>query len=379
MGSWRAVDYNATRSSPTAPMMNPDWQDFLLARGAVPGPGPGCTASFGDPAGERLAAASSAVLCDLSHMGVIGFAGDDAQVFLQGQLTCDVREATARASRPGALCTPKGRALATFRLWQDDAGYCMQLPRAHLEAVRKHLSMYVLRAKVRVSDRSADTVRLGVAGPQAAIRVAGALGLAPEGLSVAGTIVTSGSVQVLCLGPERFELVAPCAEGPALWTTLAAASMPAGEPAWRWASIMAGEAWLHEATQDQFVPQMLDLDLTGGIGFSKGCYTGQEIVARTQYLGRLKQRLYRGRLLQPQAGEAGLPAPGTSLFSVDMEGQATGTVVESALAPDGAIDLLAVVRTESAHATTLHVGSLSGPALHPLAAVHPDVAGERPA
>ncbi|MFN9155391.1 MAG: hypothetical protein ACK5WE_17770, partial [bacterium] len=94
--------------------LNSDWQVFLRARGARAGAESADVETFGDPAAERLAASEGAVLCDLSHLGVIGFAGSDAQVFLQGQLTCDVREASTRASRPGALCTPKGRALATF-------------------------------------------------------------------------------------------------------------------------------------------------------------------------------------------------------------------------------------------------------------------------
>ncbi len=357
-------------------MMNPDWHDFLLAQGAVPGPVPGSITAFGDPAGERTAASASAVLCDLSHLGVLGFSGDDAQVFLQGQLTCDVREVTLAASRPGALCTPKGRALATFRLWQDGTGYRMQLPAARLEAVRKRLSMYVLRSKVKVSDCSDDTVRLGVAGPQAALRVAEVLGLAEDALSVAGSIASAGAVQVLCLGGMRFELVVPGAGSERLWGALAQTARPAGEPAWRWASLVAGDALLHEATQDQFVPQMLDLDLTGGIGFSKGCYTGQEIVARTQYLGRLKQRLYLGHLDQPLATEADLPAPGTALYSRDMDGQSSGMVVESALAPAGGIDLLAVVRIESAAACPVHVGSLDGPVLEALAPAHPASAGD---
>lgn len=358
--------------------MNTDWHAFLLAQGARPGPEPGTIASFGDPAGERMAASASAVLCDLSHLGVIGFTGDDAQVFLQGQLTCDVREATQAASRPGALCTPKGRALASFRLWQDGAGYRMQLPAARLEAVRKRLSMYVLRSKVKVSDCSDETVRLGVAGPQAALRVADALGLAPDAVAVSGSIASAGPVQVLCLGGMRFELVVPRADGARLWGALAGTARPAGEPAWRWASLVEGEALLHEATQDQFVPQMIDLDLTGGIGFSKGCYTGQEIVARTQYLGRLKQRLYLGHLDHPLAEEADLPAPGTALYSNDMDGQSTGMVVESALAPAGGIDLLAVVRTDSAAACPVHVGSLDGPVLDPLAPAHPAAAGDVP-
>jgi len=370
-------------------MMNSPWQDFLLARGAVPGPGSGSPVSFGDPEGELAAASGSAMLCDLSHLGVIGFRGEDAQAFLQGQLTCDVREAGTAASRPGALCTPKGRALATFRLWQDGTGYCMQLPAARLEAVRKRLSMYVLRAKVEVSDRSADTVRLGVAGPEADARLCAALALAADALPAPGAIVQVGPAQLLGLDGARFELVTPCEDGPRLWNLLSATILPAGEPAWRWACLAAGEAMLHEATQEQFVPQMLDLDLTGGIGFSKGCYTGQEIVARTQYLGRLKQRLYFGHLAHPgdpavpgQPGllhaAAALPAPGTPLYSADLDGQSTGMVVESALAPSGGIALLAVVRTGSADAHPVHVGSLAGPVLDPLLPAHAPAGPDSP-
>jgi len=361
--------------------MNAHWQQFLVTRGALSGPDSGSPVSFGDPAGELVAAFGSAVVCDLSHLGVIGFRGADAQGFLQGQLTCDVREAGTTSSRPGALCTPKGRALATFRLWQDGTGYCMQLPATRLEAVRKRLSMYVLRAKVEVSDRSGDTVRLGVAGPEGAARLCAALGLASDALPVPGTITCVGPVQVLALDGGRFELVTPCDDGPRLWDLLTATIRPAGLPAWRWASITAGEAVLHEATAEQFVPQMLDLDLTGGIGFSKGCYTGQEIVARTQYLGRLKQRLFLGQLAHPVVPAPSaepvafrapdeLPAPGTPLYSADLEGQSTGMVVESARAPSGGIALLAVVRTDSAQAHPVHVGSLAGPVLQPLMPAH---------
>ncbi|MCA3106085.1 MAG: folate-binding protein YgfZ [Rhodocyclaceae bacterium] len=352
--------------------LNSDWQVFLRARGARAGAESADVETFGDPAAERLAASEGAVLCDLSHLGVIGFAGSDAQVFLQGQLTCDVREASTRASRPGALCTPKGRALATFRLWQDADGYCMQLPVGQLEPIRKRLSMYVLRSKVSVSDRSGQSVRIGVAGPQAGARLAAALGAAPEALPTAGAIVQAHGMQWLSLDGGRFELVVQPDAAADLWTTLAATITPAGEPVWRWAAIHAGEATLHEATREQFVPQMIDLDLTGGIGFSKGCYTGQEIVARTQYLGRLKQRLYRAHI----AGAEPLPAPGTALCSADLEGQATGIVVESAWAPAGGIDLLAVVRTESAAVHPLHLSAIDGPLLQSLVPVHPEAVSD---
>ncbi len=344
--------------------METDWQDFLRARGVAAG-----DAVDGD---ALAAAATSAVLCDLSHLAVLGFEGADAQSFLQGQLTCDVREATAATSRPGALCTPKGRAIATFRLWQDAAGYCMQLPAARLEPIRKRLSMYVLRSKVVLRDRSGERVRLGIAGPQSAPRLAAGFGVETSALPGPGAISHHGAVAVLGLDGGRFELLVPPEVAPDLWTALAVESRPAGEAAWRWASIRAGEASLHEATQDQFVPQMIDLDLSGGIGFSKGCYTGQEVVARTQYLGRLKQRLYRCHLAHPVDVAAALPAPGTPLYTADLEGQSTGMVVEAAVAPGGGIDLLAVLRIDSASSHPVHVQAVDGPLLDTVAPVHPE-------
>jgi len=337
--------------------MNDDWQSFLSGQHAAFAADPARVQHYGDASGELSAAASTAVLCDLSHCGVLGFAGDDAQSFLQGQLTCDVREATRTASRPGALCTPKGRALATFRLWQDAQGYLLQLPADLLEPVRKRLSMYVLRAKVKVSDRSADSIRLGVAGPKAATGLIEALGLAAAGaLPDAPGVLEHGRIQVLALDGGRFELVIPPDEARALWQTLAGRFTPAGAPAWQWSAIAAGEAMLGVPTQDQFVPQMLNLDLVGGIGFDKGCYTGQEIVARTQYLGKLKQRLFSAHLPRPAAASTteALPRPGDLLFTADFDGQSTGMIVDAAPAPGGGFDLLAVLRTDSAARHPVH-------------------------
>jgi tRNA-modifying protein YgfZ len=343
--------------------MDSAWIEFLRQRGArAPADDGVACPDFGDQRAELAALRSAAILCDLSQFAVLGFAGADAQTFLQGQLTCDVREATRSASRPGALCTPKGRALATFRLWQDAGGYCMQLPAALFEPIRKRLSMYVLRAKVSVSDRSAAGARFGVAGPQSAAALAAALGLPESGvLPAAPAIIERDGLLIHALTGNRFMLQVPTEAAASLWARIAAHCTQAGDTAWRSATIAAGEAVLGTATQDQFVPQMLNLDLTGGIGFQKGCYTGQEIVARTQYLGKLKQRLYRAHL----AADV-LPRAGDALYSADFDGQATGTVIDAVPALDGGADLLAVIRTDSAATQALHWQTAEGPLLSAL-------------
>ena len=343
--------------------MNPDWMDFLRQRGArTAGGDAACVLDFGDAGRELAALRDAALVCDLGQFALLGFAGADAQTFLQGQLTCDVREATRAAFRPGALCTPKGRALATFRLWQDADGYTMQLPSSLYEPIRKRLSMYVLRSKVTIASRSDAWARFGLAGPQAAAALRTALGIAAADAlpSERGIVEHQGiSIQGLC-GDRYLLLVRPQAAAQT-WTRLAQVCVEGGDTAWRAATIAAGEAVLTAATQDQFVPQMLNLDLLGGIGFQKGCYTGQEIVARTQYLGRLKQRLFHARMDTDTP-----PCAGDALYSADFDGQATGTVIDAAPDPDGGTRLLAVVRTDSAATQTLHCGSIDGP---PLSAV----------
>ncbi len=127
---------------------------------------------------------------------------------------------------------------------------------------------------------------------------------------------------------------------------------------WAWLDIMAGIPSVHPGTNEEFVPQMANLEVVGGVNFKKGCYPGQEIVARMQYLGKLKQRMYRAHF----AGEVA-PRPGDAIYAPDFPGQSAGTVVEAQPSPDGGYDLLAVIQISSADAGELHFGSETGPRL----------------
>lgn len=330
-----------------------DWIPFLAARGARFAADGATIAGFSDCPEDT---AQTSVLCDLSELEVLAFTGEDAGTFLQGQLTCDVRLATSTQSRRGALCTPKGRALATFRLWAQRDGFCMVLPAALADAIRRRLSLYVLRARVRIAPPEAATVRIGIAGPDAALALALALGIDRDALPHRDGVLAGDGATVIALPGERFLVCAAQEAAPALWERLATRLTEAAGTAWAWRALEAGDADVLPATQDQFVPQMLNLDLDGGIGFSKGCYTGQEIVARTQHLGRLKQRLYRCHLASGPA-----PAAGTALYSPDFEGQATGTVLAAAPRPDGRVVVLAVLRVDTVAAgLPVHCGTPDG-------------------
>lgn len=310
---------------------------------------------FGDPAGECLAARDGLVVCDLSHFGTISATGADTDAFLQGQLSSDIRQLRLERAQYGSYNTPKGRMLASFLLYRTAAAVHLQLPGELVEPVRKRLAMFILRAKVALTDESASRVRLGVAGDGAAALVAAVVGHAPASVL---DVAQGDDLLTIRLPGERFEIVAAADRGRRLWQALAATARPVGAPAWDWLEIRAGIPVITAATQEQFVPQMVNFDLIGGVSLQKGCYPGQEIVARTHYLGKLKRRTYLAHVADGPA-----PFPGAELYSDDFDAQPSGMVANAAPAPGGGFDLLAVIQTASAAARPIHLGAPDGPAL----------------
>ena len=293
--------------------------------------------------------------CELSGLGLIAVSGADAQSFLHGQVTCDVNGLGPDASRYGGYCSPKGRLLATFLAWRDAEGFLLQLPVPLLEAVQNRLSMYILRAKVKTADASDKFARLGIGGTGARAMVEKLLGLAPA--AVHG-VTHAADATLLALPAGRIEIVVPAERSAALCDALRSAAKETDAHAWDLMDIRAGIPTILPPTQDAFVPQMVNLDLVGGVSYTKGCYPGQEIVARTHYLGRLKSRAY---LAHVDSGDA--PQPGDPLYSEDFGGQASGTVVNAAPAPAGGHDVLAVIQIASADAGRVHWRAADGPAL----------------
>ncbi len=289
------------------------------------------------------------VCCDLAALAVLDIVGEDAAKFLQGQLSNDVDALARGAAQYTSYNSPKGRMLANFVLWREAVMYRALLPADIAEAVRKRLSMYVLRSKVKLTDASAGTARFGVGGADASRAIGAALGVTPATFVVA----TSGGASVLALPGPRYVVLAPAAAGPALRERLAAHAAEAPFDTWRWLTIRSGVPVVTAATQDQFVAQAANWDVLDGVSFRKGCYTGQEIIARMQYLGRLKERLYLFHSPQPTAA-------GERLYSAAFGDQPAGTVVDSAPAPTGGHDLLAVVQTAAADAADVRAGAPDG-------------------
>jgi hypothetical protein len=309
------------------------------------------------------AAQNDTFLCDLSQSGTLRVSGEEAQSFLQNLLSNDIREVGASRAQFSSLNSPKGRMLATMLIRHEDGAYLLQLPRALCEPIRKKLSMYVLRAKVKIADASEDIVMMGLSGADAQDILGKQFGeLPPLPLGV----VCTGSASVIRLGDSRFQINTSTPHAPALWQSLSQHAKPAGSALWDWLDIRDGIPSILPATQEEFVPQMANLDLTGGVNFKKGCYPGQEIVARMQYLGKLKRRMYLAHVegtTMPQAGD--------ELFSADMEGQTSGMIVNAAAAPGGGFDVLAVVQIASRDAFPIHLGSLTGARLEFLPLPYP--------
>lgn len=293
---------------------------------------------------------TGAVFADLAPLGLIAFSGEDTTTYLQGQLTNDVRKLATGAAQYSGFCSPKGRLMASFLLWnQDDATY-MQLAGDLQETIQKRLSMFIMRSKVKARDARPEVVRIGIAGKQAAQLIEATLGALPS--AEMGVTHTSAG-NIIRLAAERYQIITSPESAAILNTTFSREASQIDYPVWQWLEIRAGIPTILPATQEQFVPQMVNFDLTDSVNFQKGCYTGQEIVARTQYLGKLKRRMYLVHGDSPTAA-------GDELYSADMEGQASGMIVNAQPAPGGGWDALAVIQISSADAHPIHLKSLDG-------------------
>ncbi len=316
--------------------MNAAWQDYLRGLGAEIDAE---TVRF-DESAALAAAGAGNLLADLSPLGLIRASGADAREFLQNQFSSDVREVGAQHSQISSYCTAKGRVLAVFRILQEGDAFLLVLPRSILENTLGRLRMFVLRSQVELADVSDEYVVAGLAGEAAPALVAEAAGAAPSDTDE--VVETEGARLVRLHGATpRFLVVATPAAMPTLWTRWQASATPGGETAWRLLAIRAGEPAIAPQTVEHFVPQMMNLDVLGGISFRKGCYPGQEIVARTHYRGKLKRRMFPARCDSAEA-----IAPGTEIYVAGGQ-QAIGEVVQAAPSPDGGQELLAVLRLEN--------------------------------
>lgn len=291
----------------------------------------------------------------LSHEGILAVSGADANRFLQGQLTCDVSVLPDPGSTLGARCNPKGRIQSSFRLVRLAAdAYLLAMHKEVLEAQSADLGKYAVFFKTSIKDASSDWVRVGLWGDaaEAALQKAGLT--PPENIDEVSSCATGSVVRVP--GLHRFEIWLPSESAVNTLDQLQTLATPTALNAWQLLQIRNGLGEVSAATRESFIPQMLNMQLFDAVSFRKGCYTGQEIVARMQYLGKLKRRMFR--LLMD--GQQPLPA-GTLIVNRD-NGQTLGEVVSSARG-NARVEILAVLQKDAAQLLQLAAGDSNGPSL----------------
>jgi folate-binding protein YgfZ len=285
----------------------------------------------------------------LADWGVIRAVGDDARKFLHGQLTQDVEHLETGHARLAGYCSAKGRLLATFVMWCRTPGEVLLACSADvLPTVLKRLQMFVMRAKCKLSDASAELPLWGLAGTSTLQSLGDAALATPWG---------RGGTE----GADTIRLPDAVVAGTALPRLLWAGGAPPALPelaadTWRWLEVRSAVPRVTAATMEQFVPQMVNLELVGGVNFQKGCYPGQEIVARSQYRGTLKRR---AQVLE----SAVALAPGQEVFNDNDPEQPAGMVVLSGSLPGGTHAALVELKLAALHSGALHAGAASGPLL----------------
>jgi tRNA-modifying protein YgfZ len=309
------------------------------------------------PSAEFDAVLTHGACVTLAQFGLIEANGEDAATFLHNQLTNDVEHLDAASAALAGYCSPKGRLLASFLVWRAGQDVRLLASRDLLPAVVKRLSMFVLRAKAKLAVSESMTL-IGFAG-EVRDTLSTLFDALPDGaLSVvdgpAGTLIRLSDA----VGRPRYLWCAPVAAAAAF---LEAKRLPqVSEAVWDWLSVRSGEAWITPPTVEQFVPQMVNYDAIGAVNFRKGCYPGQEIVARSQYRGTIKRRTALAHL---DSDVDSLRAGGEIFHSGD-PGQPCGMIVNAASAPAGGVDVLVEIKLAALEGGTVHAGAPDGPVLH---------------
>ena len=324
-------------------MTTQEWQTTFTQAGAVLQNG--AIAHFGDAEAELKATQTGTVLCDCSHLGLLELDGLDAVTFLQGQVTNDVKllgfaNPTNSSAHYTGYCNPKGRLLALFLAFSHYGHLHLQLPKSLVEPILKRLKMYVMRAKVNIQDASDDTIQFGLNSPQAAALLAPLFTQVPIEDYQLVSLDNGAILKLPTTFGTRYQIFTKLEHASSIFNALKQHATLVGKPCWDYLEIHAGIPEVVAETQEQFVPQMLNLDAFNAINYKKGCYTGQEIVARTHYLGTVKRRTFLASIVSESA-----PLAGDKLL--DATDAEVGQIVRVAPNLQAGFDVLAELRIDA--------------------------------
>ncbi|MEW9580420.1 folate-binding protein YgfZ [Paraburkholderia sp. DGU8] len=299
----------------------------------------------------------------LTQFGVIDAIGDEAASFLHGQLTNDTQHLDAAHARLAGYCSAKGRLLASVLTWRSGDTIRLLLSKDLQAAVQKRLSMFILRAKAKLVDASGELAVVGLAG-DVRRALSGVFDALPDGVHVQVDGTAGSLIRVPdALERLRYLWIGPKAQVDVLLPSLDDKLKRVSPAVWDWLDIRAGEPRITQPVVEQFVPQMVNFDVLGAVNFRKGCYPGQEVVARSQYRGTIKRRTSLANV----EGELTSVRPGMELFHSDDPGQPCGMIVNAAWAHAGGVDLLVEIKLAALESGAVHLGAADGPTLRFLA------------
>lgn len=338
--------------------MKPEWKKFLVESGAeFEGDK---LVSFGNPDRERRIPPQGAVLSNLSDRGLIQVHGEDAESFLQNQLTNDIRNVTETTHQASAWCSPKGRIIANFRIFKRGDSYYLAVSTDLLELVLKKLRMYVMMSKVTIEDATESLVHFGYAGELAEKELQEVLDLDCKTNKEACQIVPVETDQTLRYKTlsilrlpgtvPRFEVFGELDDAKKLWEHCNVRAAPVSSNGWHYLNILAGLPVITQASSEDWIPQMVNFIAINGVDFQKGCYPGQEVVARLNYLGKTKRRMYHIEINTDK-----LPDAGDAIESSDESDSASvsdkeaGKVLNAVINPAGKVEALAIIKIAEAN------------------------------
>ena len=317
--------------------MSPVWHDFLITQGAIVEDGillnfPGSNSKAADD-----------IITDLSHLDIVEISGNEAEDFLHGQFTTNIKQLSNNHCQFSAWCNSKGQVKATFFIYRHEERFIILLPAELKESFLKQLQMYILRADVKLADKSDEFVRVGLQANDATL-FPDLIESHPE---QQGEVMMDNDLHCLQLplqgdasNAHRTILIGSLDRQISLWNELVKHATPVGTAIWELLDIQATYPWITTQTTQKFLPQMLNLDLMDGLDYQKGCYPGHEIIARLHFRGQLKRSLY----LATCALES-CPVSGDLLYANDDE-QSVGTVINVQASQDKYY-LLAVIENDS--------------------------------
>ena len=304
------------------------------------------------------AALATGYLAPLSSFAILAFSGADAISFLHRMLTNDMEHLRDTEARLAAYCTPQGRMLASFLAWKNKDGILLQLTGDIQPALQKRLKMYVLRDKVTID--CADCVQLGLGGQKAAEALTPWFTRLPESPYTKIDNEHGSLIRVAdAFGAPRYLWVMPPDNLPTVWPALSARLNAHDDRVWKLAEIEAGIPHIVTATQEKFVAQMVNYERIGGVNFRKGCYPGQEVVARLQHRGKTPRRMRAAHI----ALSNGDVEAGTEVYASDDAGQPCGLIVNAERAAPDRIACLVSLRYPLADGLDVHLGAPDGPIL----------------